>query len=52
MTVDEYKKKFIDLFKQLSDEQGKIKEIEMYREEIRALGSIIEEKIICKIVFE
>lgn len=34
MTIEEYKKKFIELFKQLEDEHGPTRGVEIWKEEI------------------
>lgn len=34
MTIEEYKKKFIELFKQLEKEHGRIRAVEIWKEEI------------------
>lgn len=34
MTIEEYKKKFLELFKQLEEEHGSIREVEIWKEEI------------------
>jgi hypothetical protein len=34
MNIEEYKKKFLELFKQLEDEHGPIREVEIWKEEI------------------
>lgn len=53
MKVEEYQDKFIELFKQLREEHGRIKEIEMYVDTATYCGGeIVSEKIMCKIIFE
>lgn len=34
MTIEEYKEKFLDLFKQMEKEHGSIREVEIWKEEI------------------
>lgn len=34
MTIEEYKQKFLELFKQLEEEHGSIREVEIWKEEI------------------
>lgn len=34
MTIEEYKKKFLELFKQLEEEHGPVRDVEIWKEEI------------------
>lgn len=34
MTIEEYKKKFLYLFKQLEEEHGPVRDVEIWKEEI------------------
>ena len=34
MTIEEYKKKFLELFKQLEAEHGPVRDVEIWKEEI------------------
>lgn len=35
MTIEEYKEKFLELFKQLENEHGRVFSVEIWKEEIR-----------------
>ena len=52
MTTDDYKKKFIDLFKEMEQELGDCNTVEIEREdEVSFTGSIISKSYTCRITF-
>ncbi len=46
MTIEEYKKKFLELYMQLEDEHGPVREIEIWKEEISPIVSRGQIKIV------
>lgn len=52
MTTNDYKKKFIDLFKEMEQDLGECASLEIEREnEIRYMGEIVSKSYNCRIVF-
>lgn len=46
MTIEEYKQKFLELFKQLEEEHGPVRNVEIWKEEITSYLTRGEIKVI------
>lgn len=51
MTIEEYKKKFLELYEQLREEHGALKSVEISTDEICLLGGVSRTEDTIKILF-
>ena len=51
MTTDDYKKKFVDLFKEMEQELGDCASLEIEREDETRFGEIVRKSYKCRIMF-